>query len=83
MKRQVHVVALVQLGDHDFDMLLARTGQEKLLGLRIARKPQRRVLFQNAMYRRADAVFIGASLGFDRERDGRLGNVRERIVDGR
>ena len=83
VQRQVHVVALVQLGDDHFDVLLARARQQKFLGLRVARKTQRRVLFQNSVNRRADAVFIRARLGLDRERDGRLGNMRQRIVNRR
>ena len=59
------------------------TGQQKFLGLRIARKTQRRVLFQNLVDARADAVLVGARLGLDGKRDGRLGNVRRRIVNRR
>ena len=81
VQRQVHVVALVQLGDDHLDVLLARARQQKLLGLRVARKSQRRVFFQNAMDRGADAVFIRARLGLDREGDGRLGNVRQGIMN--
>ena len=83
LERQVHVVALVQLGDDHLDVLLPRAGQQKFLGLRVARETQRRILFQNPVNRRADAVLVGARLGLDGERDGRLGNVRRRIMNRR
>ena len=47
LERQVHVIALMQLGDDDFDVLLARAGEQEFLGLRIARKTQRGIFFQN------------------------------------
>src|SRR4029077_20148829 len=40
LEREVDVIALVQLGYDNFDVLLACAGQQKLLGLRIARKTQ-------------------------------------------
>jgi hypothetical protein len=72
-QRQVHVIALVQLGDHHFDVLLAGTGKKKFLGLRVAREMQRGIFFQNFVDRNADLVFVGAGLGFNRKSDGRFG----------
>jgi len=36
LQSEVDVIALVELGDDDFDVLLARTGEQEFLGLRIA-----------------------------------------------
>ena len=38
LERQLHVIALAQLRDHHFDVLLPRAAQQKFLGLRIARR---------------------------------------------
>src|SRR5712664_144085 len=82
-EREVDMVALVELGDDDFDMLLAGTGQEEFLGLRIARKTQRGIFLQDFMNRDADFVFIGARFRLDGKGDGRLGKLRGRVKDGR
>ncbi len=83
LERQVNVVALVQLGDHHLDVLLSRASQQKFLGLRVARKMQRGVLFKNTMYGGADAVLVSARLGFHREGDRRLGKMRQRVMNRR
>ncbi len=66
---EVDVVALVKLGDDDFDVLLAGAGEEKFFRLRIARKTQRRVFLKNFVNRDADFVFVGARFWLDRKRD--------------
>jgi len=67
-ERQVDVVAFVQLRDDHLDVLLPRAASKNYLRLRIARKcsdgPPR-----ESGDRGADAVFVGARLGLDRERD--------------
>ena len=44
----IHAVALLQAADDHFDVLLPAAGQQELLGLRVAIKAQRRVLFEDA-----------------------------------
>ncbi len=73
LQREIDVVALVELGHDDFDVLLAGTGEEKFLGLRIARKAQRGVLFQDFVDGDADFVFIGAAFRFNRKSNGGFG----------
>ena len=70
------MIAFVQLGHHHFDVLLPRTRQEKLLGLRVARKTQRQVFFEDLVDGHADAVFVRACLRLNRKGDGGLGNMR-------
>src|SRR5260370_663542 len=83
LEGEVDMVALVELGDDDFDMLLAGAGQEKFLGLRIARKAQRGTVLEDFMIRNADLVFIGAGSRLDGKGDGRLGKLRGRVKNGR
>src|SRR5260370_3463158 len=75
--------ALVELGDDDFDMLLAGGCQEEFLGLRIARKTQGGIFLEDFMNRDADLVFIGARFRLDGKGDGRLGKLRGRVKNGR
>ena len=67
------VVALLQLGDDDFDMLLAGSGDQEFLGLRIAEEAQHGIFFHQLVDAVAQLVFIGARLGLDGEGDRRLG----------
>jgi hypothetical protein len=62
---EVDMVALVELGDDDLDVLLAGPGQEKFLGLRIARKAERGIFLQDFMNRDADLVFVSAGFRLD------------------
>src|SRR5579862_3234548 len=80
---ELDVIALAELGHDDFDVLLAGTGEQKFLGLRIAAEVQGRVFFENFVDGDADAVFVGASLGLDGKGDRRLGNTRARVVNHR
>ena len=75
LQRHVHLEALAQLGHHHLDVLLARSRQQKLLGLRVARKAQRQVFLQDLVNPQADAVFVGARFRLDGKGDGRLGNA--------
>ena len=75
MDHQIDVIALAELGDHDFHVLLAGTAEQELLGLRIATEAQCEVLFEDLVNGDADAVFVGAGLGLDGKGDRRLGNV--------
>src|SRR6266851_1420728 len=83
LEGEVDMVALVELGDDDFDMLLAGAGQQKFLGLRIARKAQRGIFLEDFMDRDADLVFVGAGFRLDGKGDGRLGKLRGRVKNGR
>ena len=66
----------MELGDDDFDMLLAGTGQEKFLGLRIAGETECGIFLQNFMNGDADLVFIGAGFRLDGKGNGGLGKLR-------
>ena len=77
----VHAVALLQTADDHFDVLLAAAGQQKFLGLRIAIEAQRLIFFENPLDGVAQAIFILAALGRNREGDGRLRQVHRRISD--
>ena len=81
MQRQLHVIALAQLRNHHFDVLLPRAAQQKFLRLRIARKAQRQVLFENLVDGDADAILVRARLRLDGESDRGLRNPRARVID--
>ena len=70
------VVALLQLGDDDFNVLLPGPRDQELLGLRIAEEAQHGIFFHELVDAGAELVFVGAALGFDGEGDGRLGQRR-------
>ena len=70
------MIALTELSDNDFDVLLAGAGEEKFLGLRVAGKTQRGVFLHNFMNGDADFVFIGARFRLDRKGNGRFGELR-------
>jgi hypothetical protein len=72
----------VQLSDDYLNVLLPRACQQKFLGLRVARKAQRGVLFKNFVNCRPDAVLIGARFWLDRKRDRWLGGMWQRKVNG-
>ena len=77
------VVPVLQLGDDDFDVLLAGSGDEEFLGLRIAEEAQHGIFFHQLVNAVAQFVFVGAGLGLDGEGDGRLGKGDLRILDRR
>ena len=77
------MIAVLQLRDHDFDVLLAGSGDEEFFGLRIAEEAQHGVLFHQLVNAVAQFVFVGARLRLDGEGDGRLGKGHLRILDGR
>ena len=86
--------AALQLRDGHLDVQLSLAGEQQLVRLRIARVADRRVLFLEAMHRRADLVLVAAALRLDgvgqhgfgegqrRERDAR-GLVGDRVVGAR
>ena len=82
---QIHfgVIALLQLRDDDFDVLLAGARDQKLLGLRIAEEAQHGILFHELVQAGTKLVFVGAGLGLDCERDRRLGQLHARILNRR
>ena len=83
---QLHVdaVALLQTADDDFDVLLAAAREQKFLGLRIAIEAQRLIFFEDALDGVAEAIFILAALGGNREGDGGLRQMHRVISnDGR
>ena len=71
---QVHLDAepALQLRDRDLDVRLSLPGEQQFLGLRVARVVDRRILFLQAVQRRADLLFVAAALRLDRVRDHRL-----------
>ena len=79
----VHAIALLQPADGDFDVLLAGSGDQEFLGLRIAIEAQGKIFFQQFVQRVAHAVFVVAALRFDREGDGGLGQFDRRESDRR
>ncbi len=83
MNHQFHVIPLAQLRHHDFDVLLPGAAEQKFLGLRIAPKAQRQILFQDSVNRDADAVFVRARFRFHRKCNRRFRNPRRRAEDRR
>ena len=83
LEREIDVVALLELGDDHFDVLLAGTSEKEFFGLRIARKTQCAVFFQNFVNGHANLVFIGAGLRLDGEGDGGLRNPSGRVINRR
>src|SRR5208337_435251 len=82
LEGEIDVVALLKLGDNDLNVLLAVSGEEKFLGLRITGETQRGVFFHDFMNGDAYFVFIGAGLGLDRKGDGRFRKLRRLVVNG-
>ena len=79
---EIDMVALVELGDDDFNVLLAGAGQQKFLGLRIAGKAERGIFLQDFMNRDADLVFVSAGFGLDSECNRRLRQRDIGILNG-
>ena len=71
-----------QLRDGDLDVQLSLPGEQQLLRLRIAHVADGRVLFLEAVHRRADLVFVAAALRLDRVRQHRLGERDRRERPG-
>src|SRR5208282_2271198 len=82
LQREIDVVALLQLGHNNLNVLLAVSGEQKFLGLRIAGESQRGVFFHNFVNGNADLIFIGAGLGLDRKGDGRFRKLRRLVENG-
>ena len=83
LQREIDVVALLQLGNNDFDVLLARAGKQKFLRLRVARKTERAVFFENFVNGHTDLVFVSAALGLNGKGDGRLRQTCRRVINRR
>ena len=64
-------------------MHLALAGEQQLVRLRIAVVLDRRILFLEAVHRRADLVFVAAALRLDRVREHGLGERDRRERDAR
>ena len=77
------VIALLQLCDDDFDVLLSGAGDQKFLRLRIAEETKHRIFFHELVQAGSELVFIGATLGFNSKCDGGLGKFHTRILNGR
>ena len=77
------VVPLLHLGDHHFDVLLARARDQELLGLRIAEEAQHGIFFHELVDAGAQLVLVSAALGFDGKGDGRLRQLHPRILNRR
>ena len=72
----------LQLRDGDLDVELALPRQQQFLGLRIAAVADRRVLFLEAVHRRADLVLVAAALRLDRVREHRFRELDRRKLHG-
>ena len=72
LKHYFRVITLLQLGDDDFNMLLASSGNEKFLRLRVAEEAHHLVLFHQPMKTIGQLVFIGPRLGLDGKGNRRL-----------
>src|SRR5713101_2590774 len=77
------VITLLEFGDHDFNVLLPRARNQEFLGLGIAEKSQHGVFFHQLVNARPQLVFIGATFGLDSKRNGGLGQLHSRILNGR
>ena len=73
MERDLDVIALLEFFDDRFDMKLARTRQDKFLGLRIAVEMQRRIFLEDPVQSAGDLVLVGPRFRFDGEGDRGLG----------
>src|SRR6185437_16578311 len=76
------VVALLELGDNDFNMLLAGAGDEKFLGLFVAEEAEHGVFFHQLVDAVRKLVFVVTALGFDGEGDGRFRECDPGILNG-
>ena len=76
------VIALLELRDDDFNVLLPGAGDQEFLGLRIAEEAQHGIFFHELVDPGPELVFVGAALGFDREGDRGLGQRDPRILNG-
>ena len=74
----VDAEAPLQFRDRHLDVELALAVEQQLLGLRIAAVADRRILFLEAVHRRADLVLVAAALRLDRVGQDRLGKRRRR-----
>ena len=75
------LVALAQAAHHHLDVQLAHAREQHLVGLRVARDAQHRVLLEQPVQRGRDLVVVAARLGLDREGGGRLREDDLRIDD--
>ena len=64
-------------------MLLAGAGKQEFFRLRVARKTQRAVFFENFVNGHADLVFVRAALGLNGKSDGRLRQACRRVINRR
>src|SRR6476646_7767803 len=70
LQQHFRVVTLLQLGDDDFDMLLAGSGDQELLGLLITEEAHHGIFFHQFVQTIRELVFIIAALWFNGEGDG-------------
>ena len=83
LQREIDIVALLKLGNDDLDVLLAGAGKQEFFRLRVARKTQRAVFFENFVNGHADLVFVRAALGLNGKSDGRLRQACRRVINRR
>ena len=75
------VITVLQLGDHDFDVLLAGARDQEFFRLGVAKEAQHGIFFHQLVDAIAQLVFVGAGLGLDGEGDRRFGESDLRILD--
>ena len=81
MQHHLNAVTLLQLLDDGFDMDLAGAGQQKLFRLRVARKCECGIFFQNLVNRDADLFFVLSRFWFDCESDRGFGILHGLVDD--
>ena len=77
------VIALLHLGNRDFDVLLSRARYEEFFRLRVAKEAKHGIFFHELMDADAQLVFVGSALGLDSKRDGGLRQLDRRILNRR
>ena len=75
------LVALAQARDHHLDVELAHAREQHLVGLRVARDAQDRVLLEQPLERGRDLVVVAARLRLDGEGGGGLREHDRRVDD--
>ena len=76
-----HAEPALELGDRHFDVQLSLTGEQQLVGLRVARVADARVLLAQPLHGGADLVLVAAALRLDGIGEHRFGERDRRHLD--
>src|SRR5581483_11717386 len=77
------VIALLHLGHGHFDVLLSGAGDQELFRLGVPEEAQHGIFFHELVNADTELVFVGAALRLNGERDGGLGKLNRRELNGR